>query len=79
MFGLTGSLPDVLWDGYFNTDKVDVDGNLLTEYAICVDNDGAQVLNADLPNGSADIVVGAAQHSCQHEKLPAVELAAPLG
>lgn len=79
MFGLTGSLPDVLWDGYFNVDKVDVDGNLLTEYAICVDNDGAQVLNADLPNGSADIVVGAAQHSCQHEKLPPVVLAAPLG
>lgn len=79
VFGLTGSLPDVLWDGYFNVDKVDVDGNLLTEYAICVDNDGAQVLNADLPNGSADIVVGAAQHSCQHEKLPPVVLAAPLG
>jgi len=79
MFGLTGSLPDVLWDGYFNTDKVDADGNLLAEYAICVDNDGAQVLNADLPNGSADIVVGAAQHSCQHEKLPPVVLAAPLG
>jgi len=79
VFGLTGSLPDVLWDGYFNAEKVDANGNLLTEYAICVDNDGAQVLNADLPNGSADIVVGAAQHSCRHEKLPPVVLAAPLG
>jgi parallel beta-helix repeat protein len=79
MFGLTGSLPDVLWDGFYNADKVDADGNLLPEYAICVDNGDATVLNADLPNGSADIVVGAAQHDCGHDKLPAVKLEAPLG
>jgi parallel beta-helix repeat protein len=79
MFGLTGSLPDVLWDGYYNADKVDADGNLLPEFGICVDNGEAEVLNADLPNGSSDIVVGAAQHSCNHEKLPAVVLEAPLG
>ena len=79
MFGLTGSLPDVLWDGFYNGDKVDADGNLLPEYAICVDNGDATVLNADLPNGSADIVVGAAQHDCGHDKLPAVKLEAPLG
>ena len=58
---------------------VDSDGNLLTEYAICVDNDGAQALNADLPNGSSDIVVGAAQHDCEHDKLPPVVLQAPTG
>jgi parallel beta-helix repeat protein len=79
MFGLNGSLPDVLWDGYYNSEKADAAGNLLPEYAICVDNDGVQVLNADLPNGSADIVVGAGQHDCGHEKLPAVVLEAPLG
>lgn len=79
MFGLTGSLPDILWDGYFNAEKVNADGNLLPDYAICVDNAGAQVLNADLPNDSANIVVGAAQHNCQHEKLPAIVLAPPLG
>jgi parallel beta-helix repeat protein len=79
MFGLGGSLPDVLWDGFYNTEKVDADGNLLPDYAICVDNGEARVLNADLPNDSADIVVGAAQHSCNHDKLPAVVLEAPLG
>lgn len=78
-FGLNGSLPDVLWDGYFNVDKADADGNLMPEYAICVDNGDAAVLNADLPNGSAGIVVGADQHRCQHEKLPPVVLDAPLG
>jgi len=79
MFGLGGSLPDVLWDGFYNSDKADVDGNLLPDYAICVDNGDAEVLNADLPNDSSDIIVGATQHSCNHDKLPAVILEAPLG
>lgn len=79
MFGLTGSLPDVLWDGYVNPDKVDADGNLRPEFAICVDNGDAEVLNADLGNGSKNIVVDAEQHNCRHEKLPAVVLEAPLG
>ena len=78
MFGLNGSFPDVLWDGYANPDNLDAAGNLLAEHAICIDNGDAEVLNADLPNGSDNIVVGAEQHQCQHDKLPAVVLAAPL-
>ena len=54
------------------------DGNLLAAYSICVNNGDSQVLNADLGNGSDNIVVGAAQHNCQHETLAAVELAPPL-
>ena len=78
VFGLTGSLPDILWDGYVNPAKVGEDGRLLPEYAICVDNGEAEVLNADLGNGSASVVVGDSQHDCAHARLPAVELAAPL-
>jgi len=77
-FGLTGSFPDVLWDGYVNTDKADEHGRLLPEFAICVDNDTAEVLNVDLGNGSENIVIGDEQHRCTHEKLPAVMLTAPL-
>ena len=79
MFGLSGHFPDILWDGYYNADKADADGNLLPEYAICVDNGDARVLNADLPNGSDNITVGGKQHDCRHDALPAVELEAPLG
>lgn len=79
MFGLTGNFPDILWDGYVNADKLGADGNHLPEYAICVDNGDAEVLNADLGNDSDNIVVGAAQHQCQHDKLPAIVLAPPLG
>jgi parallel beta-helix repeat protein len=79
MFGLTGNFPDILWDGFVNADKLGADGSLLPEYAICVDNGDAEVLNADLGNDSDNIVVGAAQHDCQHDKLPAIVLAPPLG
>ncbi len=77
-FGLTGSFPDVLWDGYVNTGKTDEAGALLPEYAICVDNGDAEVLNVDLGNGSDNIVVGSAEHDCQHERLQPVVLAPPL-
>ena len=77
-FGLTGALPDILWDGYANPDKVDASGALLPDYAICVDNGDAEVMNVDLQNGSSDIVVGAAQHDCRHAPLAAVVLDPPL-
>ena len=79
VFGFNGRLPDILWDGFVNPDKVDEGGRLKPEYAICVDNGGVEVLNADLGNGSSNIVVGDAQHRCVHEKLPAVVLDPPLG
>jgi parallel beta-helix repeat protein len=74
MFGMGGSFPDVLWDGYVNPEKTDADGRLLPEYAICVNNGEAEVLNADLPNGSANVVVGDAQHDCELDRLPAITL-----
>ncbi|MDA0705041.1 MAG: right-handed parallel beta-helix repeat-containing protein [Proteobacteria bacterium] len=79
MFGLSGRIPDVLWDGYVNPDKLDANGKLKPEFGICVNNGAAEVLNADLPNGSDNIVVGDPQHRCEHEKLPAVVLTPPLG
>ena len=79
MFSFTGNFPDILWDGYVNANKLGADGNLLPEYAICVDNGDAEVLNVDLGNDSENMIVGAAQHRCQHDKLPAIVLAAPLG
>ncbi len=77
VFGIGGSLPDVLWDGYVNADKVDAEGKLKPEYAICVDNGDAEVLNADMGNGSETIEVGSVAHQCAHEKLPPVALDLP--
>ena len=74
VFGIGGSFPDILWDGYANAEKVDADGNLRPEFRICVDNGDAEVLNVDLPNDSENISVGAAQHDCRHDPLDAIEL-----
>lgn len=78
MFGINGNFPDILWDGYANPDNVGDDGRLKADLAICIDNGDAEVLNADLPNDSANVVVEGEAFRCQHEKLPAVELTPPL-
>jgi parallel beta-helix repeat protein len=72
MFGLTGNIPDVLWDGFVNAELM-VDGEMPTQYRICVDNGDAQLLNVDGPNGYSDpqIVEDAA---CLHERLPEIVL-----
>jgi parallel beta-helix repeat protein len=78
-FGFTGSFPDVLWDGFVNPEKVDADGKLLPEFGICIDNGDVEVLNVDMGNGHANIVLGEAQHDCTLDKLPEVVLREPLG
>jgi parallel beta-helix repeat protein len=72
MYGLRGSLPDILWDGYVNA-KRQVDGKPAGP-SICVDNGGAHVLNADGPNGYKNPVDDAAPFKCTLPKLPKVEL-----
>ena len=73
-FGIGGSFPDIVWDGYANTASLDENGHLKPEFAICVDNGDAEVLNADLGNDSASIEIGSEQHDCSLDKLPPVTL-----
>lgn len=72
-FGVTGSLPDVLWDGYVNPDKTE-NGQLKAEYKICIDNGDAGIVNVDGPNGYKNISTDITPHQCQHEKLPEIVL-----
>lgn len=73
MFGLKGSLPDVLWDGYVNADRL-IDGKMTPENRICITNGDAAMLNADGPNGfKSPATMDAADYTCEHPKLtPAV-------
>lgn len=73
MFGINGAFPDVLWDGYFNPDKL-VDGKLPTDQRICIDNGDAGIINVDGPNDNANPNTEMADHQCTLPKLPAVEL-----
>ena len=65
MFGLKGSFPDVLWDGYVNVDIADP--------KICIDQDGVEILNADMPNKNKNPRVEDI-FKCQLEKLAPVKL-----
>lgn len=72
MFGLTGRLPDVLFDGYIDEDKF-VDGVMPAALRICV-SDAVDVLNADAPNGFGSPVVDTENYRCTLDPLPASHL-----
>ncbi len=72
MFGLNGSLPDVLWDGYLDAEKL-IDGKPAPENRICLNNGTAAMLNADGPGGYKNpTLMDAKTVTCEHEKLAPV-------
>lgn len=73
LFGADGSFPDIVWDGVVHPER------LTSEYAICVSNGDAQVLNIDGANNSGNPRVENEPHHCEHSKLPAVVLPAEMG
>jgi parallel beta-helix repeat protein len=72
LFGTDGRFPDIIWDGISHPDRQGA------EYAICVDNGEAQVLNIDGGNNNANPRIDMSAHQCRHEPLPAVVLPAGL-
>ena len=66
MFGLTGNLPDILWDGITNPAA-----NLP---ALCVDNGDTLVVNVDAGNDFANVTTDMSQYSCALPKLSAIDL-----
>lgn len=71
MYGLTGSFPDVLWDGYFNKERM-VDGVKLGPQ-ICLRNVSG-VVNADGPGGYKNPSKDAKPFECDLPRLPAIDL-----
>jgi len=67
MFGLTGRFPDILWDGYVNP--------ALKTPNICVQNDGAEILNADIPNKTKDPRLVLEAFNCSLPPLTPIRLA----
>jgi parallel beta-helix repeat protein len=73
LFGEDGSLPDVLWDGFVNPEKAD-GRDSKPEFAICIQNGDAGILNVDGPNEFAAPSTDMAPHDCSHPKLAPVNL-----
>jgi parallel beta-helix repeat protein len=76
-FGLTGSLPDILWDGYVD-DAKKVDGALPDTLRICVQNGAAQIMNLDAANDFKSPYIATTEHDCQLDRLAPVVLADDL-
>ena len=72
MYGLTGHLPDVLWDGYVDT-KLLVKGQLPAGQRICIQKD-AEVLNADGPDKYKNPSKDGTPFRCELAKLPPVTI-----
>ena len=71
MYGLTGNFPDVLWDGYYNKERM-VDG-VKTGPQICLRNISG-VVNADGPGGYKNPSKDAKPFDCDLPRLPAIDL-----
>ena len=75
LYGGEGSLPDIVWDGSADPAK-QVDGRVLAEDRICVQQPGSEVLNADAGNNFAQAGVDTTGlFDCTLDELAAVELA----
>lgn len=75
LFGVTGRLPDVLWDGYIDVKKFK-GGKVDPALAICVDNGAAQTLNADGPHKNKSPALTGEALRCRLAPLPAITVAA---
>ncbi len=74
LFGLNGSFPDVIWDGYYNPERFP-DGHPTGANGLCINNGDAGILNADGPNGYKNPSTDMNHHRCDLAKLPSVNLA----
>ena len=78
MFGLSGSLPDILWDGYVDKNKM-VNDQLPEHLNICINNGDSEMVNVDAPNKFSDPRLVAKEHQCVLPKIAKVTLLQALG
>lgn len=73
MFGAEGRLPDIIWDGYNDVDKM-IDGEMPAALRICIDNGDVGILNANGPSGFTEPSTDKSPFECQLDKLPEIDL-----
>jgi parallel beta-helix repeat protein len=73
VYGLSGHLPDVLWDGYVDPKSL-VNGLPPADQRLCIQNGDIGVLNADGPNKYKNPSTDVTPYRCELPKLPAVTI-----
>ncbi|MEX2588970.1 MAG: parallel beta-helix domain-containing protein [Chitinophagales bacterium] len=75
LFKFPFSRPDILFDGFFDPEIEQKDGNYVAPYQICVgENNGAKFANIDAANDFANIITELDQFNCEPTNFPAVRL-----
>ncbi len=74
-FGFSGSLPDIIWDGAYDTKKF-TDKNQGARASLCIYNSKATFANVDLTNDLAGFSTDITVHNCQAKPLEAATLPA---
>ncbi len=72
-FGLTGRLPDILWDGVINPKHLAA-GKTSVETILCIDDAAAGFINVDASNDFKGISTDKSPHNCQMQKMAAIDL-----
>ena len=73
MFGLNGSLPAILWDGFIDQKKMH-NGKLPDALKICINNKDIEMINVDAPNKFDNPRLVGQDHQCNLPKLSAIVL-----
>ncbi|NVJ65898.1 MAG: right-handed parallel beta-helix repeat-containing protein [Gammaproteobacteria bacterium] len=72
-FGISGSLPDIIWDGAYDVNKFPNKADA-AKASICIYNSKATFANVDLKNDLAGFSTDIKAHDCQDYRLEAVNL-----
>ncbi|WP_251359902.1 parallel beta-helix domain-containing protein [Kangiella sp. TOML190] len=72
-FGLNGALPNIIWDGAYDTKKF-TNKHAGAKATLCIYSSKATFANVDLPNDLQDFSTDRTAHDCQDYQLEAVVL-----
>lgn len=73
-------VPDILYDGILDEETLDEEGNVLTEYQICIRNNGdATFANLDAENNFENVSQDLNQYDCTRESLAEPQLGVNRG
>ena len=68
-------IPDIIYDGILDPDKIDKSGQLNKEHRICIiDNINAQMSNIDAGNDFLNISTDIEEFNCQHDSINPVNI-----
>lgn len=77
-FGLSGSLPNIIWDGAYDT-KLFTTKAVAAKASLCIYNSEATFANVDLPNDLSGFSTDRSLHDCQDYVLKPVQLPMNFG